>query len=83
MVGFLAPIFFGSQAPLVAVMVVLLNLAVLAVLAVLLVAWQALVFRYRHTDRRLAPSAAFDAALWLSILAIGFVAARVSWSLLG
>ena len=52
-------------------------------LFLLMVAWQALAFRYGYTDRRLAPSAAFDGALWLSIVAIAFVAIRVSWLLLG
>jgi hypothetical protein len=52
-------------------------------LFLLMVAWQALAFRYWHTDRRLAPSAGFDGALWVSMVAIAFVAIRVSWSLLG
>ncbi len=50
-------------------------------LFLLMVAWQALVFRYRQTDRRLAPSGVFDCALWVSIIAIAFVAARVCWLL--
>ncbi|NWG14347.1 MAG: Nramp family divalent metal transporter [Acidobacteria bacterium] len=52
-------------------------------LFLLLVAWRAMIFRYGCTDRRLAPSAAFDGALWLSMFAIAFVATRVSWSLIG
>ena len=36
---------------------------------------QALVFRYRNTDAALTPSKEFDAFLWLSVLAIGFMAA--------
>jgi hypothetical protein len=52
-------------------------------LFLLIVSWQALVFRYRHTDRLLAPSVVFDGALWLSVLAVGFVTTRVSWSFLG
>jgi hypothetical protein len=49
-------------------------------LFLLVVAYQALVFRYRHTDPRLAPSPAFDACLWLSILLIGFAGAKVGLS---
>jgi manganese transport protein len=52
-------------------------------LFLLLVAWQALIFRYRQTDRRLNPSAAFDGALWLSVAAVAFVAVRVLWLLFG
>ena len=44
----------------------------------LVVAYQALVFRYRNTDRVLTPSKVFDVFLWLSVLAIGFMAARVA-----
>ena len=45
----------------------------------LVVAFQALVFRYRSTDNALRPSWGFDAFLWLSVLAIGFMAARVAF----
>ena len=45
----------------------------------LVVAYQALVFRYRNTDPALTPSRGFDVFLWLSVLAIGFMAARVAW----
>jgi manganese transport protein len=45
----------------------------------LIVAYQALVFRYRYTDAALTPSKGFDAFLWLSVLSIGFMAARVAW----
>ena len=44
----------------------------------LVVAYQALVFRYRNTDPALTPSRGFDVFLWLSVLAIGFMAARVA-----
>ena len=44
----------------------------------LVVAYQALVFRYRNTDPALTPSKGFDVFLWLSVLAIGFMAARVA-----
>jgi len=43
----------------------------------LVVAVQALVFRYRFTDPALTPSRVYDCALWLSILAICFVALRI------
>ena len=52
-------------------------------LFLLVVAWQALVFRYRHTDARLEPGRVYDAALWLSILLIGFAAARIVQSAAG
>lgn len=45
----------------------------------LVVAYQALVFRYRNTDPELTPARGFDVFLWLSVLAIGFMAARVAW----
>ena len=45
----------------------------------LIVAYQGLVFRYRETDPQLKPSRAFDLFLWLSVLAIGVMAARVTW----
>ncbi len=44
----------------------------------LVVAYQALVFRYRNTDPALIPSRGFDVFLCLSVLAIGFMAARVA-----
>ncbi len=44
----------------------------------LVVAYQALVFRYRNTDPALTPSKVFDVFLWLSVLAIGFMAVRVA-----
>ncbi len=40
----------------------------------LVVGWQAARFRYRHSDPRLRPSAAYDVALWLSLAAIVTVA---------
>jgi hypothetical protein len=43
----------------------------------LVVAYQALVFRYRYTEPELTPSRRYDCALWVSILAIGFVALRM------
>ncbi len=44
----------------------------------LVIAYQALVFRYRSTDEALKPSKGFDLFLWFSVLAIGFMAARVA-----
>jgi Mn2+/Fe2+ NRAMP family transporter len=52
-------------------------------LFLLVVAYQAFVFRYKHTDRRLVPSRAFDVALWLSVLAVVFVAGKVLQSAFG
>jgi Mn2+/Fe2+ NRAMP family transporter len=43
------------------------------------VAYQALVFRYRNTEKRLAPSLCYDALLWVSILTIAVVAVNVAW----
>jgi len=43
----------------------------------LVVAYQALVFRYRYTDPEITSSRTYDGALWLSIMAIGFVALRI------
>ncbi len=51
-------------------------------LFLLVVAYQAFVFRYRHTDRRLVPSRVFDVALWLSLLSIVLVAAKALQSVL-
>jgi Mn2+/Fe2+ NRAMP family transporter len=45
----------------------------------LVVAYQALVFRYRSTDPLLKPTRGFDVFLLLSVLTIGFMAARVAW----
>ena len=45
----------------------------------LVVAYQSLVFRYQNTDPLLKPSRGFDAFLWVSVLTIGFMAARVAW----
>ena len=46
----------------------------------LVVAYQAMIYRYRNTDAGLAPSKGFDVFLWLSVLAIGFMAAQVGWN---
>ncbi len=42
----------------------------------LVVAWQAIVFRYRQTDDELKPSKVYDVILWLSILSIAYLAWR-------
>lgn len=44
----------------------------------LVVAYQALRYRYRETDEAVMPSRTFDVFLWLSVLAIGFMAVRVA-----
>ena len=46
----------------------------------LVVAYQAMVFRYRNTREELKPSLGFDALLWLSIVTIGVMAVRVGWN---
>lgn len=48
----------------------------------LVVAYQAVVFRYRRTAADLQPHRPYDVALWISLAAIGFVAARSLVSLL-
>jgi hypothetical protein len=42
----------------------------------IVVAYQALVFRYRRTDKCIVPSKLYDMFLLASVLAIGFVAVR-------
>ncbi len=49
----------------------------------LVVAWQAWVFRYRHTPAELQPSRFYDAAFWLSLASIGFMAVRTAQSVFG
>lgn len=56
----------------------LFNTAFLAV-----VAWQTLRFRYRLTPREMRPSALYDAALWVSLLAITGLAIIAASKLLG
>ena len=48
----------------------------------LVVAYQALIYRYRETDPRVTPSRAYDLLLWGSVLAIGYMAARYMAALL-
>jgi hypothetical protein len=45
----------------------------------LVVAFQALMFRYRHTDLELKPSKGFDLFLLVSVLTIAFMAVRVAY----
>ncbi len=45
-------------------------------LFLVVVAYQTWVFRYRQTEPRLRPSRLYDLALWTSLAAIGFMAAR-------
>jgi Mn2+/Fe2+ NRAMP family transporter len=45
-------------------------------LFLVVVAYQTVVFRYRHTDQKLRPSRTYDLALWVSLAAIGFMAVR-------
>lgn len=40
----------------------------------LVVAYKAVIYRYRETDRRLTPSHAYDVIFWVSVLAIAFMA---------
>lgn len=65
--------YFAVRKPLGLVVVMGISNAVF----LLVVAWQAMVFRYRHTDRRLLPSRAFDAALWTSVVTIAVLALRL------
>ena len=42
----------------------------------MVVAYQAVVYRYRETDARLIPSRLFDFAFWLSLIVIGYMGVR-------
>lgn len=48
-------------------------------LFLLVIAYQAIVYRYRNTEAALLPTKGFDVFLWLSVLSIAFMAARVAW----
>ena len=50
-------------------------------LFLIVVAYQAVVFRYRHTDPRLVPGVVYDVALWLSIASICLLACHAAYSL--
>ena len=50
-------------------------------LFLVVIAIQAMVFRYRYTDPRLIPTRWYDAALWLAIASITFMAWRTMQSL--
>ncbi len=50
-------------------------------LYLIVVAYQAVIFRYRFTDPRLKPRAFYDFALWASIVSIGFMAVHTCISL--
>jgi hypothetical protein len=64
-----ALVYLTIQRPLFLIMLMGVSNAVF----LLVVGWQAGRFRYRHTDPRLRPSAAYDVALWLSLAAIALV----------
>ncbi len=49
-------------------------------LYLVVVAYQAIIFRYRHTDPSLQPSKWYDGALWISILSIAYMAGWVIYS---
>jgi hypothetical protein len=65
-----ALVYLTIQRPLFLIMLMGISNA----LFLLVVGWQALRFRHLHSDPRLRPSAAYDAALWLSLAAIAAVA---------
>ena len=50
-------------------------------LFLIVVAYQAIIFRYRYTDPRLRPGFFYDLALWASLLSIGFLAVHTCVSL--
>ncbi len=66
--------FIAVQKPIALVIV----LGITNSIFLLVVAYQALVFRYRNTDPALTPSKGFDVLLWLSVLTIGYMAVRVA-----
>ena len=67
-----AVIYFVVQKPLLLVTF----MGVCNALFLIVVAYQTVIFRYRHTDRQLQPSWRYDTALWISLAAIGLMAAR-------
>lgn len=67
--------YIAVQKPIALVIV----LGVTSAVFLLVVAYQALVFRYRNTDPVLTPTKGFDLFLWISVLTIGVMAARVAW----
>ncbi|GAB4239932.1 MAG: Nramp family divalent metal transporter [Acidobacteriota bacterium] len=74
-----ALIYAAAQRPLF--LVILMGVVNSAFL--LVVAYQAVVFRYRRTAAELQPHWLYDAALWISLAAIGFVGFRSLLSLVG
>jgi Mn2+/Fe2+ NRAMP family transporter len=48
----------------------------------IVVAYQAVIFRYRFSDPRLKPLVIYDVAFWLSLASIAFMAWRSVWSVL-
>lgn len=65
-----ATLFLSLESP--ALMVFLGGIA--TVLILLMVVYAAMHFRYKRLDKRLSPSRGYDAALWLSVIAIVIVA---------
>jgi hypothetical protein len=49
-------------------------------LFLVVVAYQAVIFRYRYTQPELKPPLVYDLALWLSILSIAFMAGQIIYS---
>ncbi len=79
LIAWLMPLFWclsyiAVQKPIALVIV----LGLVNSLFLLVVAYQAIIFRYRQTDQALTPSKGFDAFLWVSLLTIGFMAVRVA-----
>lgn len=72
-------VYFFMQQPLLLVKFMGICNAIFLVVA----AYQAWVFRYRQTIPELKPSRFYDAALWLSLASIGFLAVRTAMSIYG
>ncbi|MGC9326550.1 MAG: Nramp family divalent metal transporter, partial [Candidatus Hinthialibacter sp.] len=71
-------VYFVFQKPLLLVVF----MGICNALFLIVVAYQTLVFRYSYADEQLKPSWFYDAALWISLLSIGFLAVRTVVSLI-
>ncbi|MBZ0255996.1 Nramp family divalent metal transporter [bacterium] len=70
-------IYFLLQKPLLLV----IFMGVVNSLFLLIVAYETILSRYFHTDAAMKPSTIYDAALWISLASIGFMAGKSIYSL--
>ncbi|MBN2325592.1 MAG: Nramp family divalent metal transporter [Candidatus Omnitrophica bacterium] len=71
-------IYFVFQKPLLLVVF----MGICNALFLVVVAYQTVIFRYKYADAKLKPSRFYDAALWLSLISIGFLAVQTVSSLI-